>query len=129
MRIFVFGNEFLSEDNMAYLVARHLAQTQEWRDSGHEFVFCRAPEELLDEASPVTILDVAKDAKEVISFNDADALLTRKLMSLHDLDLSYFLKIMKEIEPTKKLKIIAIPPTGEINKIGKGVLSCLHIKD
>ena len=74
MRIFVFGNEFLSEDNMAYLVARHLAQTQEWRDSGHEFVFCRAPEELLDEASPVTILDVAKTNKIELSKGEIDEL-------------------------------------------------------
>ena len=53
----------------------------------------------------ILILDVVKDIKKTIVISDVSQIKTRRLMSLHDFDLGFFLNLMKELGINKKIKM------------------------
>lgn len=117
-KIYVFGNEYLEEDKLAKEVSRHI--------EGCKVVHCRSPDELLEaEEDEILILDVVKDIKKPIIIDDFSKIKTRNMLSLHDFDLGYFLKLMKEMGINKKIKIIGIPSKGDIKGIAKEVEACI----
>src|SRR3989344_2862480 len=101
MKLHVFGNEYLKEDSFAREVAEYVDA---------EIVSCRSPDELLDAEGPVRILDVVKDDESVKA---------QEMLSLHDFDLGFFLKLMKEMGMEKEIKIIGIPQRGNPQSIAK----------
>jgi len=103
-KILVFGNPYLKEDNMAIRVARKL-------DIKNFFmVKCSNPDDLLNhDLVTSVILDVAKGIEQVTLFDDVDSLEFSVIFSLHDFDLSYFLKLLKETGKLEKVNIIGIP--------------------
>jgi len=115
-KLFVFGNEYLADDALAIQVAGKL--------KGVQVIHCTSPEELLDE-DPLLILDVVKGAKKLIILDSIEAIKTRKMVSLHDMDLGFFLNLMKEMGMNKKIKIIGIPETGNVDMIAQEVTACL----
>jgi Ni,Fe-hydrogenase maturation factor len=113
--IYVFGNEYLEDDAFAKRVAKVINNT-------FNVVLCTTPEVLLDvEEKEILILDVVKDIKEPIVIKDISQLKTRNIVSLHDFDLTYFLKLMQGIGMNKKMKIIGIPQRGDIKRIAQKV--------
>jgi len=109
MIIYVFGNEFLEEDNFAGKVAGNL---------DGEIVFCRSPEDLLEAVDKqIIILDVVKNIKEPMIIDDIKKLKVNNLMSLHDFDLAYFLNVMESIGEGLKIKIIGVPSHGDAEKV------------
>lgn len=111
-RIFVFGNEYLDFDSFAGSVAKKFDDVN--------IIKCHSPDDLL-EYNDITILDVVKGIDEPILIKDVDQLKSRNIMSLHDFDLAYFLKLMKELDMGKKFKIIGIPQKGDADLIAKKV--------
>lgn len=108
--LYVFGNEFLEEDRKA----RELSSMLE----GFNVVHCRSPDELLEcEEDEILILDVVSGIKKPMIITDIEQIKTTKMLSLHDFDLGFFLKLMKEMGMDKKIKIIGIPPSGDLKKI------------
>ena len=107
MKVFVFGNEFLEDDKKAKEIASSLEVP------GVEFVKCQYAEELLDEflaGNDLVILDVVKGIKEVTVFDDISVFEQHKPSSLHDFDLGFFLKLLKEAGQLKgKVRIIGVP--------------------
>jgi len=118
-KIYVFGNEYLEEDKLSCEVSRHL--------EGYKTIHCRSPDELLEaEEDEILILDVVKNIKEPIVIKDINKIKTNNMLSLHDFDVGYFLKLIREMGMNKKIKIIGIPPQGNIKEIAKKVEGYLY---
>ena len=67
------------------------------------------------------ILDVVKNIRKPAIIEDASRIMTKNIVSLHDFDLGFFLKLMNEMKINKKLKIIGVPSKGNAAKIAKEV--------
>jgi Ni,Fe-hydrogenase maturation factor len=116
-KLYVFGNEYLQEDSLARIVSNHLHNV--------ELVHCRSPEDLLDVDGEIVILDVVKGITKTIIITDVNQLKTRNIISLHDFDLGFFLKLMESIGEKKTIKIIGIPMIGDSKIIALEVEQCL----
>ena len=119
MKIYVFGNPFIDEDNMAYLVAKKLDIP------GIEFVYCRSPEVLIESGKDLVIMDVVANTDKVVMIDDIDLLHQFSLLSLHDFDLAYFLNLLKKMGKIKTVKIIGVPQKGKVEEIVKEVAPLL----
>ncbi len=113
-RLYVFGNEYLEGDSFSYVIAQELKDCV-------DIVYCRSPEELIDVEGEILILDVVKGISEPLLIEDCSVLKTKKIISLHDFDLGFFLSLLKEMGEKKKVKIIGIPMQGDVEKIVKRV--------
>ena len=103
-KILVFGNPYLKEDNLAVKVGERL------NVKGFKLVQCSKPDDLLNhDLNSSIILDVARGIDTVTLFDDVDSLEFSVIFSLHDFDLSYFLKLLKETGRLERINIIGIP--------------------
>lgn len=71
------------------------------------FVTCSDPAEILKYDGDVLILDVVKGIDHT-SFVDIDSLKERKIYTIHDFDLTFFLKLTKQ-EGKPNVTILGIP--------------------
>jgi Ni,Fe-hydrogenase maturation factor len=119
-----FGNPYLDEDNLALQVADLIVKD---KIKGLEVVKCIQPDEILSYTDKdFMILDVAQGAKCVTLIDDIDRLKSSSLCTLHDFDLGFFLKLMKETGKLEKVRIICIPQKGDVKKIKQQVLDLLQ---
>lgn len=117
--ILYFGNELIKEERLIFRIVKEL----EKQLPSFNFIHCTSPEEILWYKNPI-ILDIAKGIEDVkmISIDD---LKSRKIFTLHDFDLNFFLKIGKKLG-IKKIKIIAIPQRYKksfVKKVKRFILS------
>ena len=113
--LYVFGNEYLKDDSFAAKIAKLLNKRM-------RIINCTSPEILLDsEEKEILILDVVKKIKKPIIIKDISRIRTNKMISLHDFDLGFFLKLMEAMGINKKIKIIGIPTDGNAGVISKEV--------
>jgi len=104
MKIYCFGNQDLEEDKLALELADEL------QVKGFEFIKCTSPDFLQAEEKQLVILDVVKNIADIIVINDIDKIKEFNIVSTHDLDLGFHLKLLKEMGDLQKLTIIGIPP-------------------
>jgi Ni,Fe-hydrogenase maturation factor len=118
-----FGNPYLSEDNLALEVGDAIIKD---KIKGLEVIKCVAPDEVMSYiGKDFFILDVVKGMKKVMLISDIDRLQSGDLVSLHDFDLGFFLKLMKETGKIKDVKIIGIPQKGNLKDIKKEVIAMI----
>lgn len=117
MRIYCFGNEAIEEDSMAKKACKDL------EIEGVDFVLCDSAEELLDKEhkDQIVIVDVVKFLDKVTLFEGIDQLKEHKLISGHDFDLGFQLKLLKAIGELKKVKIIGVPQEGDVEEIKENI--------
>jgi Ni,Fe-hydrogenase maturation factor len=116
--IFVFGNEDVEGDSLALKVAKKLKK--------FKFYHSSRPESLLQIAEKdITILDVARGIDKV-QLVKVENIKNQPKASLHDFDLGYFLRLIKELDKSKKFKIIAVPMEGNVDEIAKEVELCIR---
>jgi len=77
---------------------------------GKNLVKCKSPFELMEhlEKENVVILDVVKGINKVRVFNSVEEFKKTQNITLHDLDLGFFIKILENMKDAK-FKIIGIP--------------------
>ncbi len=122
--ILAFGNPYLNEDNFALKIADSIVED---KIKNIEVIKCVSPEEVIHYTEKdFVILDVVKDLKDVILFDDIDRLKANSIISLHDFDLGFFLKLMKETGKLEKVNIIGIPQQGNEENIKKQVLTLIQ---
>jgi len=63
----------------------------------------------MDYSGDLFILDVAKGISKVEVVEDTSFLSSNEMLSLHDFDLQFFLKLLDELGNLGKVKIFAIP--------------------
>lgn len=132
MQIYVFGNELVAQDSLAKKIAKSIIDENLLPNV--DFVFCEDPHELLDkELDNLVILDVAQNIDSVMMLTSTEQLEHSKIVSLHDFDLGYFLKLMKTTGALQQINIIAIPWKGEVNNykdlVVKEIKSILESRD
>ncbi|MFH1642470.1 MAG: hypothetical protein ABIC04_06245 [Nanoarchaeota archaeon] len=120
MKVYCFGNEFLKEDSLAKEIAGELEIT------GIEFINCESPEDIFQEKGDIVILDVIEGIDKVIIIEDMDQLKDNNITTLHDFDLSFFLKLMKSMDQIGNVRIIGIPIKGDKKIIKKQILKILQ---
>ncbi len=120
MNIYCFGNEYIKEDSMAKILVEELSYP------GVKFVKSNNPEDIMNESGRIIILDVVKDINEVMLIENLDQLKVRNMVSLHDFDLSFFLKLMQQMGKIINIKIIGIPQFGDKDKIKEGIMTKLN---
>ncbi len=103
--IFVFGNEFFEGDEVAIEIAKKI----ENNNKKFKFIFANSPNEILNANDELIILDVVKGLKNVSIINKIDDLVLENSVTCHDLDLGFYLKLMKETGKINDVKIIGIP--------------------
>ena len=116
MKIYCFGNEFVKDDALAKTIVDDISMEDV------SFVKCNSPEELLEVKGDIVILDVVKDISEVLLIKDIDQLKDRSIVSLHDFDLAYFLKMLKSLGRVSDITIIGIPMKGDEKAIRRDVI-------
>lgn len=112
-KIYVFGNPYLENDNFAHKVAGKLKNIQ--------VVPCRGPEELIGEKEELLIIDVVNGINKPLVIKSIEQLKARKLTSLHDFDVGFFLHLLNKVGAVKRIKIIGVPEKGDSKKIAKKV--------
>jgi Ni,Fe-hydrogenase maturation factor len=124
MHILCFGNPYLKDDSLAIQIADHFAANPV---KDIEFIKCVAPDEVLNYiGKDFCILDVVKDLKEPRLFDNIDQLVANNLVSLHDFDLGFFLKLMKETGRIDKVRIIGIPMDATVAEVKEKVLGLIR---
>ena len=100
MKILVFGNKDIKEDSLAIEISKELENA----------VVCEKPEDILKYLNDeITILDVARGISKVTLIEDLDKVDSFRFCSLHDFDIGFFMKLLKEIGRIENIKIIGIP--------------------
>ena len=118
MNVYVFGNELVAPD----VRAKRLAGLLKNDLPGVTFVMCDDPCQLIDRpAGQLVILDVVENADEVVLLRDVDRLASRRIVSLHDFDLAFFLKLLERTGAIKEVVIIGIPLEGALEGIKEDV--------
>lgn len=106
-KIFAFGNELFEGDEIAKELARKMDKKGLTR--GFEIVISESPNEILNANDELIILDVVKGLKSVKLIGNVDDLVLAKSVTCHDLDLGFYLKLMKETGKINEIKIIGLP--------------------
>ena len=117
--ILVFGNEFLKKDSMAKKLACSIKSKE------INFVECNSVNDILKQDGTLTIMDVVEGIKKPMIIEDIDRLEANKLVSLHDFDLGFFLKLLKETGKLKNVRIIGVPEKGAISELKKQILKLI----
>lgn len=122
--LLAFGNPYLEDDNLALEIADRIIAE---KVKGVEVIKCVSPEEVIQYTDrPFYILDVVKDLDKILIFEDIDRLKANNIVSMHDFDLGFFLKLMKETGKIESVKIIGIPQKGDTGKITEEVIKILE---
>ena len=116
--VLYFGNEIVPEDRFALDVIDSI----KGKFSKNIFVHPSSPEEIKDysEYQNIIIVDVSPDVDDIVVFKGIGMLKKRRLFSLHDFDLNFFLKLAEKTGDidTERIEIFALPIDGDLKKLG-----------
>lgn len=102
-KIFCFGNEYIEHDEIAKELGKNI------NNPNFEFIMAESPNEILNSNENLIILDVVKGLKKIKIINKIDDLILANSLTCHDLDLAFYLKLMKETGQIKTVTIIGLP--------------------
>ena len=108
--IYVFGNPYLNEDNLAPKIV------QNWHVVSLDFKICSDPEDLPLGEHILFILDTA-DVAEIMVLRDINMLSSKKRTTTHDLDLGFFLQLQQKLGNLPQIVIFLIPQTGDVSRL------------
>jgi len=114
MKVHVFGNIDVPDDNNAILAAKEL----ENKIPGVSFIFVKPNEDVpFIGEKRVVILDTVAGITQVelIEGNDIDKLISPTRGSVHDFDLGFQLKYLKKLGKLGEVFIIGLPQAGKID--------------
>lgn len=104
MKISIFGNQDLKEDNAAIKLIPKLKKKYPKAE-----IKIEDPVEGLKPVDDWIIVDVCQGIKKIIEFDDLDKFESLRRVSVHDYEAATELKLLKKLGKIKKLKIIAVP--------------------
>jgi Ni,Fe-hydrogenase maturation factor len=114
VEIYVFGNEYVTEDKRALDVARELQGTIE----GISFAFVDPNEDVpFVNERHVVILDTVQGIRDVVLVegDGIDRLILSPRATVHDFDLAFQLKYLRKIGRLGEVKVIGVPQEGEVD--------------
>lgn len=112
MKIFVVGNSLLEEDNLPVKLLPKL------RTHFPEIEFIEwDPTENIPQENPLILLDTVQGIEGVHMFEDLDEFKKHKLVSPHDYDLLFELKLQKKLGKLEKIVIIGLSEGVKFSRI------------
>lgn len=114
MKIYVFGNQDIKEDNQAIMIAINL----KGKIKNTEFVFVKPNEDLpFIHEKKILIMDTVQgiDKIKIIEDKDLDKIILPPRSSAHDFDLGFQLRYLKKLGKLGEVKIIGLPQTEKID--------------
>jgi Ni,Fe-hydrogenase maturation factor len=108
MKVYVFGNEDLKQDNVAFEAVNKLKNTLD----NVEFIKVNVNQDLpFAEEENVVLMDAIEGIEKVteIKDKDLDKLIVSKSSTVHDFDLGFQLKYLRKIGKLGKVVIIGLP--------------------
>ncbi|MFO7711228.1 MAG: hypothetical protein R6V53_05680 [Candidatus Woesearchaeota archaeon] len=121
MEVLCLGNEFIEDDKLCLELADEL------EIPGITFTKCTI-DHFLDAAQTerkLIILDVA-DIDSIRRITDPSYLSNRNMMTNHDLDLSFYIKLLHELDKLPEIEIIAVPKDIAKDKVRKDIIRYLQ---
>jgi Ni,Fe-hydrogenase maturation factor len=124
--VLFFGNPLEENDKLALDIGNILKKTPSL-SKDFRFIECLKPEDFFEELTSdnVIILDVAMDITEITVLKDPDRLAFDKIHSAHQQNLSFYLKLFKNLGEIDEVFIIAVPIQGDLIKLAKDVENLL----
>lgn len=119
--LYIFGNPLLEEDSLAIKLAEKLQKEKLFPDMN--FIYLDGTEEINE--SNLLMLDVAKNIKDIRIITNLDKLYSDKFYTMHDADISLFLKLMQKVGKIRDVKIIAVPFDMDEKKAYEGLKKIL----
>ena len=105
-KVLYFGNETVPGDRAAVDTVNRIHDEL----AGIDFIHCSSPDDILRyDGEEAFILDVAKGIEKMVFLDDFGMLKKKEITSLHDFDLSFFLKLLEKLGRKTTFRIIAIP--------------------
>lgn len=104
-KILVFGNPLVRKDSLPPSLIGDLSK----EFPKIEFKEFDAVEDLQKEGRHLYILDAVEGIDKVEIIKNIDILVTSKIYSVHDFDLAYTLKLLKNTNMIDKVTIIGVP--------------------
>ena len=104
MKVYVFGNQDLSDDNQATKIAEELDLP------GVEFVYIKPNQDLpVNEDEKLVVLDTVEGIDEVTLFDgtDLDSITLSPRTSVHDYDMGFQLKYLNKLGKLGNVKIVS----------------------
>ena len=102
MKIYYFGNDLVAEDSLAVRVGKAITL------ENVDFIHCDDPLQLLDEQE-ITLLDVAEGIDTLQIIEGIEQLEQYHLLSVHDLDLGFFLELFKRLGKKQHITLYLLP--------------------
>ena len=103
IKILVFGNSLVEEDKIALEIMPVLRK----KFPSIQFVEFDAVEEIQEHGKDLVIIDAVKGLEKIRVIENLDLIETDSIVSMHDFDLAYNLKLMKKVGLIDSVKIIA----------------------
>lgn len=127
MKILIFGNSLVEQDNLAIRLIPKLKQ----EFPNIQFIEADPTEELQNYGKDLTMIDIAEGIDEVKilelkTLDDFSKLQINKIYTMHDFDLGYNLRLLKKLNLIKTVKIICIPFKGDEKEIFNGLKKTLN---
>lgn len=104
-KIYCYGNTDFDGDEVAHTLAKKYF---DFHDK-FKFILSNSPNDVLISEGEVVIMDVVKGIRDVQILTSIDDLKLCHSLSCHDLDLAFYLKLMKEVGKINDVKIIGLP--------------------
>jgi Ni,Fe-hydrogenase maturation factor len=114
MKVYVFGNALLEEDNLAIRIAKEL------EIEGVEFEIVQDINDIImmeQNLEDFVMMDVVKGLKEVKVMTDISKIQADNIYSLHDFDLGYFLRLKHALGHISHIRLIGLPMKGNADKL------------
>ncbi len=120
MKIHCFGNEFIKEDSLAKVLISEI------QIPGVEFIVVNSIFDLTQNCNkPLMILDVVAQLDKTTLFTDINKF-TSSPKNAHDIDLGFYLLLLKEAVGLKEVRIIGIPAKGDRQQTKKEIIKLIH---
>jgi Ni,Fe-hydrogenase maturation factor len=116
VNVYVFGNEYLAQDNRAIEVAGELQNNVK----GVSFIFVGPNEDVPFADEPrVVILDTVAEIQDValLEGDEIDKLVLSPRGSVHDFDLAFQLRYLRKLDKLGRVTVIGIPQEGEVDHL------------
>ncbi len=126
--VLCFGSHMKGDDS-PFKLCRSLKDAK----NDFNFVKCESPIDLMAYADQdeLLIMDTVKGIDKVRLFHDVDDFLNVQSVSVHDMDLGTFLKVLDGMGQLKKVSIIGVPfgskRSDTLSEIGSILSSALRV--
>ncbi len=104
-KVLIFGNILLKNDSLPLQLMDDLAE----KFPGIEFKDFDPNENMDEEGREINIIDTVEGIEKVMLITDIDTIKINRILSMHDFDLGYNLRLLKKLGYVDRVRIFGVP--------------------